>query len=98
MAELWAVDGDPNTDGGGGLTPAHGSTVKINNLAVIVNGPDHADPDDICPIAGPPHCDPMTSSGSGTVSCYGFPVHRKGDTRVCGATTVVVGQSTVKVG
>ena len=97
MAELWAVEGDTNTDGGGGLNAGHGMTVFIEYKSVIVNGPDHADPDDSCPV-DEVHCDPMTSSGSGTVSCYGFPVHRKGDTRVCGATTVVVGQSTVKVG
>jgi hypothetical protein len=96
MAELWAVEGDPNTDGGGGLKPDHGNTVKINFKPVIVHGPDHADPDELCPL--PPHCDPMTDQGSGTVRCYDLPVHRKGDLRVCGATTVVVGQSTVKVG
>jgi uncharacterized Zn-binding protein involved in type VI secretion len=97
MAELWAVDGDPNTDGGGGLIPAHGSTVKINGLAVIVHGPDHANPDDSCPV-DEVHCDPMTAAGSGTVKCYGLPVHRNNDARVCGATTVVAGQGTVKVG
>ena len=98
MAELWAVDGDPNTDGGGGLIPDHASTVYVNNKLVIVHGPDHANPDDSCIPAGPPHCDPMTDGGSGTVFCYGFAVHRNNDPRVCGATTVVVGQSTVFVG
>jgi len=39
-----------------------------------------------------------TAEGSGTVFCYGAPVHRNGDLRKCGATTVVTGQSTVKVG
>jgi uncharacterized Zn-binding protein involved in type VI secretion len=92
MAELWAVDGDPNTHGDGGLIPGHGSTVKINGLAVIVHGPDLANGDAL----GDPN--PDTDGGSGTVKCYGFPVHRNGDPRTCGATTTVVGQGTVKVG
>jgi uncharacterized Zn-binding protein involved in type VI secretion len=92
MAELWAVDGDPNTHGGGGLIAGHGSTVKINGLAVIVHGPDLANADDL------DDPNPDTAAGSGTVKCYGFPVHRNGDLRTCGATTTVVGQGTVKVG
>ena len=66
---LWCVDGDPNTDGSGGLIPS-GSTVKINGKNVIINS-DHANPDDLCIPIGPPHCDPYATSGSGTVSCYG---------------------------
>ena len=52
--QLWAVDGDPNTDGGGGLIPSQ-SFVTIGGKAVILAG-DSAAPDLLCPI--PPHCDP----------------------------------------
>lgn len=67
--KLWAVDNDVNTDGGGGLNPA-GTTVKINNLAVVVVG-DPADPDSLCPVPGGAHCNPYAAAGSGNVSCYG---------------------------
>jgi uncharacterized Zn-binding protein involved in type VI secretion len=52
--QLWAVDGDPNTDGGGGLITSH-SWLIINGKGIIVNG-DGAAPDSLCPL--PPHCDP----------------------------------------
>lgn len=52
--QLWAVDGDPNTDGGGGLIPSQ-SFVTIDGKAIILAG-DSAAPDSLCPI--PPHCDP----------------------------------------
>jgi len=94
MSQLWAVDGDPNSHGSGGLIPS-GSTVYINGKLVIVHGSDAANPYDLCIPVGGAHCGPSTSSGSGTVNCYGKPVHRNGDSRACGASTVVTGQSTV---
>lgn len=66
--KLWAVDNDENSHGGGGLNPS-GTTVFIENKLVIVNAPDDADPDNLCP--GPLHCDPDTAAGSPNVSCYG---------------------------
>lgn len=95
-AGLWAVDGDPNTDGGGGLIPDHANNVYINNKLVIVNGPDHANADDLCPT-DPDHCDPMTAGGSGDVFAYSIAAHRNSDSRSCGATTTVVGQGNVFV-
>lgn len=67
--QLWAVKGDPNSHGDGGLVNTTGSTVFINGIPVIVNGPDHAVPDALCPLA-PPHCDPMTAQGSDNVFAY----------------------------
>lgn len=67
--KLWAVEGDPNTHGNGQLI-ASGSTVRINNIPVIVVG-DQASPDNLCETIGPPHCNPFATTGSGTVTCYG---------------------------
>lgn len=68
--ELWAVSGDPNTHGGGGLIPS-GSGVFIAGKRVIVHAPDSASPDGLCPLVGPPHCSPDTADGSPNVFAYG---------------------------
>ena len=65
---LWAVENDPNTDGNGQLIPS-GSTVRINNKPVIIDG-DDAQPDDLCIPLGGLHCAPAAVQGSGDVSCY----------------------------
>jgi uncharacterized Zn-binding protein involved in type VI secretion len=97
MAHLWAVVGDKNTDSNGGLTLSGDSTtgtVYIGGIEVIV-GVTNASADDLCDPVGPPHCDPYSTTYSGTVFAYGKGAHRKDDSRVCGATTVVTNQSTV---
>lgn len=70
---LWAVDNDPNTDGNGGLIPS-GTTVFIEGKLVIVNRPDSAKPDNVCPSLGGPgpavHCNPATTQGSPDTFCY----------------------------
>lgn len=66
---LWAVIGDPNDHGSGGLIPS-GSTVFCEDKLVIVNSPDSALADDLCIPLGGPHCSPSTAGGSGTVSAY----------------------------
>lgn len=68
--KLWAVKGSHNDHGNGGLINTTGSTVTIEGIEVIVHGPDHAVPDDLCPIP-PTHCDPMTAEGSDDVTSYG---------------------------
>jgi hypothetical protein len=98
MSKLWAVQGDPNTHGNGELIPNHANNVYVEGKLVIVHGPDHSNPDALCPPAGPPHCDPMTAQGAPSTYAYGLPVHRQDDTRICGATTVVTNESTVFVG
>lgn len=95
MSELWAVINDPNTHGGGGLIPANPRTVYIEGKNVIEHS-DPAFPDALCPAS--PHCNPETAEGSASVSVYGNPVHRHDDRRICGATTIVQGQSSVFVG
>lgn len=92
MGELWAVRGDPNSHGGGNLIAQNPQTVFIKGISVIEHG-DPASPDSFCPV--PPHCNPATAAGSGTVFVYGNPVHRNRDPRVCGAITKVSGQTTV---
>ena len=67
---LWAVSGDPNSHGGGGLIPS-GATVYVEGTLVIVHAPDSAAPDALCPPIGPPHCAPDTAGGSGDVFAYG---------------------------
>jgi hypothetical protein len=68
--ELWAVAGDPNSHGGGNLVNS-GSTVFVEGANVIVNAPDSASPDGLCPIPGGNHCNPATSGGSPDVYSYG---------------------------
>lgn len=67
---LWAVSGDPNSHGGGGLVPS-GTSVFINGLPVIVHAPDGAAPDALCPSLNGPHCAPATAAGSPNVFAYG---------------------------
>jgi hypothetical protein len=64
--KLWAVEGDPNTDGGGGLIASQSATF-IEGKRVIVHAPDSAAPDMLCPIA-PVHCLPATAQGSATTN------------------------------
>lgn len=59
---LWSIDGDPNTDGGGGLI-AGTNKVYIGGTPVCNNN-DKAVPDALCPIPGGPHCAPDASGGS----------------------------------
>lgn len=59
--KLWAVKGDTDNHGDGQLKNSQ-SFVSINDKYVILVG-DHADPDDLCFVDGPPHCDPYTVSG-----------------------------------
>jgi len=60
---LWAVEGDPNTHGAGGLIPT-GLTVFIENIKVIVHTPDNADPDNAA------HINPATAAGSADTFAY----------------------------
>lgn len=68
--KLWAVKGDVNTHGGGGLINS-GTTVKIAGYEVIVNSPDSAAADSLCVPIGPPHCAPSTAAASTDVKAYG---------------------------
>lgn len=61
---LTAVDGNLNTHGGGALN-ASNPNVYIGGKLVVINAPNDAAPDDLCPLPG--HCNPATSGGSGNV-------------------------------
>jgi len=63
--ELWAVEGDPNTDGLGGLIASQNATY-IDGKKVIVHAPDSAVADLLCPME--PHCVPATAQGSATTN------------------------------
>ena len=93
---LWAVEGDTNTHGNGALIATNPKTVFINNIPVI-EVQDDSNPDNLCFIDGPPHCNPFSTEGSANVFVYNNPVHRNDDDRVCGAKTIVINQSTVFV-
>jgi uncharacterized Zn-binding protein involved in type VI secretion len=93
---LIAVEGDQNTHVGGQLIADGGSApqkVKINGLSVIVH-PSPAESD----LFGHPPPPTDTAEGSSKVFCYGLPVHRHGDLRQCGATTIATGQNKVVSG
>lgn len=101
MPGLWSVDKDPDSDGNGQLEANTGDsspdTVRINNKYVIVGVTD-AEPDNQSKSLTDLHHNPQSQGTFPTVRAYGKPVHCDSDTRVCGATTNVVGQSTVFVG
>lgn len=59
----WAVLGDVNSHGDGQLINSQ-TFVKVGGIPVILNTPDDAEADDLCPIIGPPHCEPVTAEGS----------------------------------
>jgi hypothetical protein len=61
--KLWAVEGDPNNHGGGALI-ASGDRVRIEGKRVIINRPDDAQADNLCPIDNGAHCFPQTAGGS----------------------------------
>ena len=63
---LTAVDGNPNTHGGGNLQAAN-PNVYIGGKLVVINAPNSASPDGLCPIPGGPHCNPKTAGGSPNV-------------------------------
>lgn len=60
---LVAVDGDPNTHGGGELIAAC-KNVFIAGKMVVNDSSDNAAADSLCIPVGPPHCNPATAGGS----------------------------------
>lgn len=67
-SQLWAVLGDPDSHGDGGLINSQ-NYVTINGLYVILVG-DSANPDDLCIPIGAPHCDPVASQGDALITVY----------------------------
>ena len=98
MAELIAVLGSTNSHGAGGLNASNNSgKVFIGGIKVVYVG-SSANPDSLCIPLGGEHCNPVSTSGSAKVFCEGIPVHRHGDSRSCGAATIVGEQSKVTAG
>lgn len=63
--KAWAVQGDPNTDGAGGLISSK-TFIKINGVPISVQG-DSANQDNLCPILAGPHCAPSATGFSNLV-------------------------------
>jgi len=66
--QLWAVKDSQNDHINGQLINSSGDTVFIEDKPVIVHGPDHAKPDNLCPFDH--HCDPETAEGSNDTFAY----------------------------
>jgi uncharacterized Zn-binding protein involved in type VI secretion len=87
MSQLIAVQGDLDSDGEGALQPVQ-TKVFINGKPIAVVG-DPASADDL------PTANPSPVTGSSKVFIGGKAVHRNGDLRNDGATTIATGQSKV---
>lgn len=94
-SKLWAVDRDPSDHGEGRLKVEGDKTVFINKKAVVTHE-TKADPDNEGHTSE--ETKTKAESWSKTVFAYKKHAHRKDDERVCGAKTVVEGQSTVFIG
>lgn len=92
MGELASVKGDPNSHGGGALDASNtNGKMFIQGKEIVVVGSSAAG--DLLL-----HPNPASASGSSKMFVNGISVHRNGDSRTCGAATVVVGQNKVFVG
>jgi len=68
---LISVEGDTNTHGEGKLHASlNPGTIYVNGKKVVLKG-SSADPDLLCPVIGPPHCNPVASGASGNVFAGG---------------------------
>ena len=92
---LIAVEGDENSHGEGALIAEGASspgTVTIAGKRVIAHqSPAEADLLHMAVAT-------WTATASSKVFIYGVPVHRHGDLRLCGASTIVTGQTKVTAG
>lgn len=94
---LVSVQGDMNSHGGGALNADTQSKVFISGK-LIVCVDSSAMPDNDCPDLGGNHCNPRATQGSSKVFIGGKAIHRHGDSRSCGATTIAQGQTRVNIG
>lgn len=98
MSELISVLGSKNSHGNGGLLASNNSGKFFIGGAKVVYVGSSSAPDDLCIPIGPPHCDPVSTTGSTKVFSEGIAIHRNNDLRVCGATTIVTEHSKVYSG
>lgn len=63
--KLAAVDGNPNSHGGGALNAAC-NNVYIGGILVVIQT-NSAAPDSLCPLPGGAHCNPHAVGASGDV-------------------------------
>lgn len=94
MSQLISVEGDENTHIEGALT-ASNNTGKVFIQGKKVNYLDAVGLPDL-EFHPPPPTDASTASSK--VFAEGIAVHRHGDARYCGATTIVTGQNKVFAG
>lgn len=65
--QLWSVEGDPDSHGGGNLSPGQIAAIYIDGKRVIGVG-DAAAPDALCIPLGGAHCAPSASGGDANVT------------------------------
>lgn len=63
--QLWSVDGDPNDHGSGELISSRAWLTIGGKPVICVN--DGAEPDTLCFIVGPPHCNPSATGSASLV-------------------------------
>lgn len=95
MSELISVQGDPNSHINGELLANNNSGKFFINGKKVVYLNSNSDPDLLCIPIGPPHCNPESIGHSNKVFSEGIPIHRNNDARICGATTIVLGNTKV---
>jgi uncharacterized protein (TIGR02594 family) len=92
---LASVQGDIESHGNGALNNSQ-NDVLINNKPIIVMN-DSAAPDSLCSPYGGNHCSPNVVQASDNVYVHNKAVHRFSDLRSCGASTIVINQTSVFV-
>lgn len=98
MSELISVLGDPNSHGAGELNASNNNGKFFINGIKVVYMNSSSNPDSLCLPFGPPHCDPVSIGHSEKIFSEGIAIHRNNDSRICGAVTLVSGQSKVFAG
>jgi hypothetical protein len=63
--QLWSVDQDPESHGGGNINTSN-AWLTISGKGIIVVG-DSSGADNLCIPIGPPHCSPSSASGDSMV-------------------------------
>lgn len=93
MGRLIAVFGDKNSHNGGELLASNNTGKIFINGKKVVYRESEALPDPMHPPS-----ETKAASGSFLVFGEGEAIHRDGDNRYCGATTIVEGQTKVFAG
>ena len=91
---LISVQGDKNTHEDGALLASNNTGKFFISGKKVVYKDSLAEADMLLHLPGATN----SSGASSKIFCEGKPIHRHGDSRYCGATTIVTGQSKVTSG